>query len=168
MRTPNKPSPLFAALAAVVAVVGCCSKPPCDPSSGRDCPPASDGGACPAIAAALAGAGTEACSPAQRVCLVAGDLPATVARPDFVPASTFARYQANVTLWRAEAARIGALPALAADAQVLVDRLDLATSDEKVRKAIVESRDLQRDLRALAVSADREVGPLPCPLPPEP
>jgi hypothetical protein len=160
---------LFAALAAGALVGACCRPDPCKSPSAGGAP--CDGGACPSMAAALAGASTDACSPPERLCLIAGDLPEIIKRADFVPAASYAAsYRRRVSTWRALAARIGEDPALSGYVTSLDARLELVEQDEAARRVVVESGDLLGDLRALAeaMSEGASSPGLGCPLPPSP
>lgn len=111
---------------------------------------------CPDFAAAKKGTSTKGCTTAQRICLIASDLPKAIKQPDFLPDKEYAsRYSKHVAVWNAELAEVAKTAGLESNVTAMKSRIDLLDGSETARRLIVENGDLLRDFSALADKAQR-------------
>ena len=126
------------------------------------------GDACGNLEALLKGTTPGSCTVAQRICLIARDLPSTLSQPDFVPAAGYtARGQSHVSAWLTQLTEIAKEPALASYAQGARHKLEQVNASQHDRSLVVESGDLVYALKLLAQKAETAAPPiaLDCQLP---
>ena len=114
------------------------------------------------------GAARSSCTLAQRICLVAGDLPSTVGQPDFIPTASYtARWQSHVSAWLFQLTEIAKEPTIESYAQAARRKLEQVNASEHDRRLIIENGDLLYALKVLGQKAKTAVPPveLSCPLP---
>lgn len=164
-----------AASAAAAIHAGCCNRPPCGPPPAEPCPTVTDGGttdgppsACPTIEEIASGqrpippVGT--CAVGHWICALAGDLPAVMGQPTFVPDATYeGEWRARVQDgWLALTAHLQAVTtdqqAVNLAAWSLESKLKDFTADAAARKSLVEEAYWQPRLRDLYDAAKAAPG----------
>ncbi len=123
---------------------------------------------CASTDAMVQGTTPGSCTLAQRICLIAGDLPQSINQPDFLPQQSYARtWQPHLKAWEAQLDQIATEPTLESYARIARKKLELADASEDSRRSEVSGGDLVHALKLVAEHAAPLIPKpgLPCTIP---